>query len=111
MIRVLPQPKARKDRVFPVDKAIAVAAIFWFIEFRECQKSVLVRSRRLRSEITKQFRPALDGSIAIAIESEPGIIRPSRGPSKSVSGAVTVKVEINAAGGTRHGKAIAIDVN
>jgi hypothetical protein len=111
MIRILPQPEAGKDRVLPVNKAIAVAAIFWFIEFRECQKSVLVRSQRLRSEVAKQFRPTLDGSIAIAIESEPGIIRPSCGPSKSVPGAVPVKVEINASDRTRHGKAITIDVN
>src|SRR6267143_1851468 len=111
MICVLPQSKAGKDHVPPANNAIAVAAIFWFIEFPQGQKSVLVRRRRLRSEVAKQFRSVVDGSVSIAIESEPGIIRPSRGPTKSVSGAVPVKVEINASAGTRHGKAVAIDVN
>src|SRR6266480_1507717 len=111
MICVLPQPEAGKDGVLPVNKAIAVAATFCFIQFRQCQKSVLVTSRRLWSEIAKQFRPVVDRSIAIAIEREPGIIRPCGRPSKSVSGGVTVKVEINASDGTRHGKAITIDVN
>jgi len=81
MISVLPQPETGKDSVLPVDNAITVAAIFRFIEFRQGQKPVLVRGRRLGREVAKQLSSIVDEAIAIPVKCEPGIVRIGSSPT------------------------------
>jgi len=45
VVRVLPQPQRRKDRVSAIDLPVAITAISWLVVFGEREKSIAFDSR------------------------------------------------------------------
>ena len=94
MIRVLPQTQTAENQVLIGYSAVAVAAVFCLIIFRQCQKTVFLRRRRLRREISKQFRAVINRAVIVAVKREPRIVRfgGCLGQLLACAGRVVVKV-------------------
>lgn len=95
VIRVLPQPQTRKDRVVPGYETIAIAAILRVVKNCECQEPIFLRAGRLRSKIAEQLSSGVDRVVAVTVEGQPCIIAVRRRPGQPIRRSVAVDVEIH----------------
>lgn len=76
-----------------VDNAVAVATIRDFVVFRERQKTILVRGRRLWRYVPEQLASIVDRAVCVPIESQEPVVRIGRCPRNVVAAAVVVDVK------------------
>jgi hypothetical protein len=74
VIHILPEEELREDRVISVNDPVSIAAVFRFVELSQGQEAIGRGGGRLRSKITKQLAPVVNGSISIPIEAKERII-------------------------------------
>jgi hypothetical protein len=114
VIRVLPQSQAEEDHISNIDHTVTVATIGWSIKFSQRQKTISVNSRGWSGLIggaAKQLAAVVNQSIAISIESQPGIVTAGRSPRKTIGDSVVVEIEIHAVRGIRQIETITLHVN
>ena len=90
VVAILPQAQPLEDLVLRVYHAVVI-----LIQGGECQVSLRARTGWLCREVPEQLGTVIDDAVAVAIESQPGVIGTGSGPGDLFGVAARVEIEMN----------------
>jgi hypothetical protein len=94
VICVLPQPKARKDRIVPGYETVAVAAVLRDVKNGERQEPIFLGTGGLHGEVAEQLPSGVDRVVSVTVKSQPRIIGIGCRPGQSIKRSVAGDIEI-----------------